>query len=201
MIDFGTEGNELLASDMVRASVLIRINAPDPADVGRAWGGVGDLPIPADNIEPEDATYKGIGDISGLPEISQVINGQAQSVTLTVAGTAISAMSMRLLTEGAEGVIYERVNIGVVLRGNDEQQVGPTVWLWEGEISSVEGRREPTENGDLRSVSITVGSAMTGRRRPRTMNFTDAHQRRISSDDAFFDRIAAYASGTTIKWP
>lgn len=200
-IDFGADGNAMLESDMVRMAVLGRVATDIPA---RFWiGGINDLSIPPDNVETDSgAIYTGLGDVVGMGALSQLINGQADMVQITVSGAGVDVAGMQLLNASLEETIYRRFNLGLALFDDDWQQLGQTVWLAERECSTIDAAREAGVGGDpdVRTVSLGVGSTFTARRRPRVVNFTDAHQRRISASDRFFDRISTYSAGSTIKW-
>ena len=203
MLDFGATGNALLESDAVRMLVLGRVATDTPARF--FIGGVGDIQIPADNVETtNNATYKGIGDIVGLPALDQLINGAAEAVTFTVSGAGVDVAGMQLLLADFEDTIYRRMNIGLGLFDADWQLVGNRVWIWEGECSTIDCSRVAGDGPEAlpeRTVSLSVGSTFTARRRPRIVNWTDTHQKRISATDQYFGYIHNYTAGTTIKWP
>ena len=202
MLDFGAAANALLESDNVRIAVLCRIATDTPT---RFWTGVGDLALPADAVETTDgAIYKGIGDIVGLPALDQLINGGAQAVQFTISGTGVDAAGVAMLTASAEDVIYRRMNVGIGIFDANLQFTGNRVWLWEGECSTIDASREANAGpGGLpvRTVSLGVGSTFTARRRPRIVNWTDTHQRRISATDDYLEYVHNMSAGTTIKWP
>ena len=79
-------------------------------------------------------------------------------------------------------MLYRQINIGTVLFDQTWNRIAPPIWLWEGEVTTVDGSRQTGDDGlDIRTVSLGVSSTFTGRRRPPLMTFTDAHQRRISA--------------------
>jgi hypothetical protein len=80
------------------------------------------------------------------------------------------------------------------------------VWIWEGEADVPRVSRQSVAGEDgsfqvVRSMSLSVGSVFTGRRRANLSFMNGVDQRRRSSDDAFCDRASVYSSGTTRKWP
>lgn len=187
----------LVTGSLVRAGVLLRI-ASSP--VLRIWGGIGDLAIPADAIEPGGATYSGLGELVNLPAVSQLVNGVADQVTFVLSG--VDDTILGLVDEEAEDVRFATARLGFVGL-NTEWQIGTTVkWLWEGvvETPEVSQTAASADQPATRAVSLTVSTGMTGRRRPGLAYYTDADQRRRSADDRFCERVVLYSQGATRKF-
>lgn len=186
-----------IAGRLIRASVIVHIASDPPV---RAWFGIGDLQHDADAIDPTGGIYKGVGELIEIPAIQQMVNGAAQRVELAVSG--VSDRIVQLADADAESIRSKRVDIGLKFFDEDWQPLGDTVWLAEFESDVI--RTETTSASTfqrLRSVSLSLGSIMTGRRRPKLSFFTRAQQRRRSPDDAFCDRTGLYSAETEIKWP
>lgn len=178
-----------------RESYLLRIDC-DP--VLRAWTSVGDLAIPADAIEPIGATYRGAGEITGLPNIRMLLNGIAERLDITVSG--VNPETLRLAREDAESVKGAAAYIGLVIF-DDSWQVAEVDWLWEGRADFIEVTRLTAGEGKrLRGVKLSLGSIDTGRSRASLAFFTDADQRRRSSDDAIFSHVASMSGGVTRRF-
>lgn len=171
----------------MRVSPLFRIDADPPA---RVWGGVGDLDIPADTIEPMVARYLGGGELVQIPELEQLINGTASRITVTVSGVATE--TQRLALEDAASVKGAAVHIGLVYL-DDALQVDEVEWLAELRSDSLAIDRGDTS----RTISLSIGSDFTDRSRAPIALFTHADQLRRSPTDVIFDHVAGINAGTS----
>lgn len=168
-------------------NVLIRIGT-DPA--ARIWSGAGDLWIPADGIETEDAIYLGGGELlDGLTDLEQLINGTADRIDINVSG--VTAATVKLALEEAAEVKGATVDIGVVEFDDWWQLVGVT-WAARYRADKLVIAR-----GETRTITLSMGSDDTGRSRTMGAYWTDADQRRRSPDDLFFDHVSGINSGTS----
>lgn len=186
-----------LAGGIVRPALFLRLETPS---VVRAWSGIGDFEVPADAVEAAPAIYKGVGELLNWPAVQQLVNGSAERIEFAVSG--VTTRVMALADEEANDVRGASALIGFVALGADWQPLTPTAWLWEGEADVVRGQRSSAEDGSaVRTITLSVGSVMTGRRRARLAFWTDVEQRRRSPTDRFCDRVALYSQGTTKGWP
>lgn len=204
---FITEEDALLfGAPTVRVGVflLIKANNGSPPTWLRMWSGVGDHDMDANAIDTQGGTYLGIGDLVGLPTLSQLVNGVAERVEFSLSG--VTADIIALADAEAETVRNVPVHMAIVAFDEDFQASTSPVWVWEGEsdVPRVSRQSVAGEDGSfqvIRSVSLSVGSIFTGRRRPQNAYFTGIEQRARSADDAFCDRANGYSLGTTRKWP
>ena len=182
---------------LITCSWFVRIDTtPEPI---RAWFGVGDFDHIVDDVETDGGTYKGVGEIGEMPSLQQLVNGVASRIDLSISG--VSQRIIDLINEDADSVRSCRVNIGLQFF-SDLAPVGDTLWLWQGEADSL--RTDSVSSPDFgrtRTATLSIGSATTGRRRPRFNNWTRVQQRARSILDAFCDRVSLYTRETTIKWP
>lgn len=179
-----------------RESYLLRIACDPPM---RAWSGIGDLPVPADAIDLSGATYTGVGEVLGLPNVRQLINGVAERLEFQLSG--VDAETLRLVKEDAPSVKGATCRIGSVLFDEDWQLVGGVEWEWLGRADVITINSQPNgRGGRQRSIALSVGSYDTGRSRAGLTFFTDAEQRRRSSDDAFFSHIAGMSAGVSRRF-
>lgn len=182
-----------------RPVVLFRMTGPT---IIRAWTGVGDydpfgpFETKTDDIEiDEGAIYKGVGQISSIPVLENLINGIAARLVLGTSG-----VDMAILVQAQASVADiagETVNIGLQFLGSDEQAVAPPFWPLEGvadELTCDWGLAQ-------RKLSLSVGFGETDRRRPRFSFYSAADQTAISADDDFCAQVARYDPGSTITWP
>jgi hypothetical protein len=188
-----------LGSGQVRPAILFRM-ATDP--VVRLWAGAGDVAIPADLIEDDDgAVYTGLGELVGLPELNQLINGAAERVEFTMAAAELTSEIADLAASEADLVRGAAVTIGFYVFDQDWQRLSPVDWLWDGTADSLKINRAPDGESAIRSITLSVGSLFTGRRRPALAYWTDPDQRRRSSDDRFCERVKLHNAGWTRTWP
>lgn len=176
-----------------RYSVLVRIKGATKTH--RAWLGFGDLPVAADDLEPEASIYLGVGKVGSVPALRQLIGGRAERLEIVLDGVNPEVLS--LADDQPEEVRDAPVNLGLILFDADWQQVGPIAWLWDGVADMPAVDRE----GQARSVTLSIGSALTDRAQPRFGYWTPTEQMRRSPSDRFCERTPLYDIGSTIKFP
>jgi len=190
-----------LAGSVVRPGVVLRI-ATDP--VVRIWAGDGDLTLDVDLIEDDaSAPYLGFGQLAreSLAAVSQLINGEADRKDFQLSGAAVTAQVAALASNEAAEIRGVAVNLGLLVFDGDWQKLSPVAWLWEGTADSLMVDRDDASGLALRTITLSVGSLFTGRRRPTPSYWTNADQRLRSADDRFCERVAGYNVGTTMVWP
>lgn len=184
-----------IAGGTVRPGVFLRIDSDPPI---RLWSGVGRFAVAADAIEIEGGDYDGFGEVIGLPALQQLINGLAERVEFALSG--IDAEILALAAGDAASVEGRAVHLGLTVLDSDWQAISPMAWLWEGEADLLTTRRQGAGDEAERTVTLSVGSIFTGRRRPRPTFFIDSDQKAISPDDRFCER-----TGLTVTfakaWP
>lgn len=186
-------------ADAKRFGALLRV-ATDP--VIRLWSGqVRDLSIPSGGAETTDgALYQSMGLLTGLPQLSAALNGDAERVEFTVSGAAVTG-EVAALAQGHAGDIRNvAVDVGLVLFDANWQPINPLFWLWSGTADSLTVERSGDADNPVRTLKLSAGSVFSGRRRPNLVFFTDIDQRRRAADDVFFDQVAKYSAGTTMVW-
>lgn len=201
MLDWSAAAQAQIAGGTVNAAIFWRMSTtPDPI---RLWSGDGDYAHEADALETEaGAIYAGYGLLaSALPTLTSLLNGQADRVEFQISGAGVSAEVASLASASAADIRNVDVNVGFAALGWDQQLLSPTAWLWTGVADTLRVIRQADENGVTRTLSLSCGSLLTGRRRATPLYFTPQDQRARSSDDAFCDRVPGYNEGTTINWP
>lgn len=194
---FDADQEDILASGAVNLGVLFRLDT-DP--VFRIWSGAGNLTIPSDAIEQSDATYLGAGQLAGIPQLSQLINGVAERVNFTLSG--VDARTMQLADADAVEVQGAQVNLGLQVFDSTWQPVGSVAWIGAYVADVLVTAAQATEGARMfRSVSLSVASAFTGRRNAPINYYTDFDQKRVSATDRFCDRVALYSQGVQKVWP
>jgi hypothetical protein len=174
----------------VRKALLFRIACDPPA---RLWGGVGNLDIPADAVEPDDeARYLGGGELLDIPDIEQLINGTAQRLDVTVSG--VNAETVRLAVEEAASVKGAAIDIGNVYHG-DDWQLASVEWIATLRADTLTVASQSSERGRTRSITLSIGTDFTDRSHAPIAFFSDADQNRLSPGDAIFDHVAGNTAG------
>jgi len=189
-----------LEGGSVRPAILLRI-ATDP--VIRLWtGAVRDLAIDVDAVETDPtAIYQSMGLMTNAPAVNQLINGAAERVEFTLSGVAISGEIAALASTEAGAIRNVDVNLGFLVFDANWQVASPTAWPWDGVADSLTVERQGSGQTAIRSLKLSVGSLMTGRRQPKISYQTDPDQKRRSADDDFYDPERRYSVGTTKVWP
>lgn len=173
----------------MRASLLFRI-ASDP--IGRVWGGLGDLVIPADIVEPAPATYLGGGELVNIPDLDHLINGTATRIDITVSG--VSAETLWLALEDAPSVKGADVHIGIAYF-DEAWQLSEVEWLSVLRADTLSVQSQDGGQGRTRSITLSIGTDFTDRSKAPIAYFTAADQARRSSDDAIFDHVGQISIG------
>lgn len=165
----------------------------------RAWLGVGDYDLPADDVDLEGGTYLGIGLVGDIPALSQLVGGLGERVEFTLNGT--DEITLSLADDAADEARSAAVNVGVIFFDEDWQATDEIAWLWDGVADVPAVDRSATEDQITRRVTLSVGSGFTDRTRPQLAFYTDAEQKRRSPTDTFCERVAGYSVDSTITWP
>jgi hypothetical protein len=197
---------EMLRSGLVRGAILFRIatglNDSPIGPVIRLWAGIGEMTIDADTIEDDAGNlYQGLGLLGGIPAVSELINGLQERIAFSISGEGMTADIAAIASTEAADIRGARCNLGFLIFDKDWQIASPTAWLWEGTADSLTISRDGDAESATRTITLSVGSLFTGRRRPQIAYFTDADQKRRSPDDDFFINVRGYSAKTTKVWP
>lgn len=181
---------------MAHEVILFRLASTDPV---RIWSGNGDILIGPDAVEPVAIIYRGAGELLNMPAVLQLINGTAERVEFSISG--VTAKILALALSERDSVYGAEARIGTLALDADLQPDSPVLWEWRGIADVITLRIDPVKDGGhTRQLTLSVGSADTARSRPDLSYFTDADQRRRSSDDAIFDHVAGIAASTTRRF-
>ena len=182
-----------LSKGGVRPALLYRIAA---VPVVRAWTGVGNLAIAADDIETTDgAIYKGVGAIRELPEIEVLLNMGMGRLVLSLSG--VSAEVLAMVEADAGDVMRKPVHIGVIFLGPRHQMIGGPLWPVEGLVEEVFTDEERSQ----RIAGLQIGYGATERRTPALSFLSPTDQEARHAGDAFCARTPLYDAGRGIVWP
>lgn len=179
-----------------RESVLLRIDCDPPAFL---WSGIGNLYIPADGVLPVGSIALGGGELISVPDFQQLIGGTVERLDFTVSG--VSEDLARLAFEDAPSVRGARVDVGTV-RFDAAWQLASVAWeqVFEARSLNISRPRSDDAGNVTRSVTLTIVQGPSTRGRAKLAFFTDADQRRRSSDDAIFSHVAGINLGTSRRF-
>jgi hypothetical protein len=189
-----------LESGQLRIGYFFRLDT-DP--VVRIWLGVGDIQPGINVLDAEGATYTGFGEISAIPELSQLINGAAERVEFTVSG--VSGDILKIASGGdAQQVKSKRASVGFALFGPDWQLLGPIKWIrtYVADFLSIQqALTDDPAQPIVRTITLSCGSLLTARRRPSLSYFTNQDQQARHPGDLFCERTPIYANQFNKEWP
>lgn len=180
-----------------RESFVARVDCDPPALL---WSGLGPLAVPADAVIPAPGeTALGAGQLIDVPDFQQLIGGTAERIDITFSG--VDEETIRLALEDAPSVRGARVDVGTVQFDSD-WQILSVEWENTFEARSLTVSRPQASEGSaiVRSISLTIVQGSTTRSRAKLAFFTDADQRRRSSDDAIFSHVAGINAGTSRRF-
>lgn len=188
-----------LRSGHLSWSGLVRIATPSPA---RFWCGVGDLAVVNSAFDADGTVYPGGRHLVSFPQFQSLWNGLAERVVVTLDG--VTDEMRTLAYDEAADVRGAIVRLAIILFDGDYQQVGKIRWLRRGRCDVIETSNRPGSlGGRVKSISLSLGSQMTGRVVPGQGMWTlmDQQSRPGSSTDLFFERTITESQERTIKWP
>jgi hypothetical protein len=192
---------DALQSDVQRLGIFFRLDTSPPV---RVWAGVGDCEVGADAFDASGASYSGLGQIVNVPAVEQLINGVAGRVELAMSG--VSSEVVAPAAGEADVVDGKLAALGISLFGSDWQQLSPAVyWLWRGFADYVTVAQQ-SQGGQgipqqIRTISLSIGTLFTGRRRRGLSYLTDRDQQERSPGDKFCERTVLYSMQYSKVWP
>ncbi|WP_257164691.1 hypothetical protein [Bradyrhizobium sp. SRS-191] len=164
--------------------------------VQRLWAGVGLVAI--SDADDGDVTYRGFGELMNVPAVTQLVNGVADRVDFIISGVSRVAME----TAAIESDLVKGATVDLGLGFFDQQLAfAGMIWLYQGEADVLTTSLDASSGSTTRSIKLSVGSAMTGRRRSRQTVFSDFDQQSSSPGDRICERIRRYSQGVNIEWP
>lgn len=189
-----------LESGVHNIGIFFRLET-DP--VVHTWLGVGNIEPGVNVLDPSGARYAGMGQMFDVPTFKQLINGAAERVDFTASG--VSGDILKIASGGdAEQVKGKRCSVGFAVMDGRWQLLGPVKWCQNYTADFLSIQQSVTDSpGDpiARTVTLSVGSLTTGRRRPSYSYFTDADQQARSPGDRFCERTSRYVAGFNKTWP
>lgn len=187
---------DAVASSTQRIGIFFRM-ATTPTI--RLWLGIGPCRVGANAQDADGAIYTGFGQLNNAPVVQQLINGVAERVEFQVSG--VSADTLRMASSEATDVRGAAVGMAFCLFGASWQQLGVPKWIFRGVADFVTLSQDSAEGGVTRTISLSVGSLFTGRRRRGLSFLTGQDQRARHPGDLFCERTALYAQESEKVWP
>lgn len=197
---FNDDELEALYSGVQNIAAFFRLDT-DP--IVRLWMGFGNIAAESNVFDPDGAEYIGFGELRDIPTFNQIMNGAAQRVDFTLSGVSGSVLQIAA-NEDADSVKGKRVAVGFGVFGSDWQLLGPPHWLATYRADRLSIDQPPVQDsssGVLRTVTLSCGSLLTSRRRPKYSYFSDTDQQARSPGDTFCEFTPRYANNFNKKWP
>jgi hypothetical protein len=175
----------------------------DVVPVARLWLGFGDITPGINVYDPAGALYKGLGQITELPPFKQLTSGAAERVTFSLSG--VTGRVLQVASGGdAEQVRGKRCAVGFSVMAPDWSLLGPVHWCanYTADYLSInQDVVDALESPIVRSVTLSCGTLLTGRKRPGFAYFSNQDQQARFSGDRFCERTPIYANGFNKAWP
>lgn len=195
------EHSDVLRREVLSCATVFRCELTDNTTI-RLWSGNGSLTLGADAIEPSpNAVYYGLGDIRQLPSFSSLRNGIAERLDFSFSGVDPTSDFSRLADEESQTIRGAKVNLGLTFFDVTGQVATPTRWEWEGRADVLVPESRSTEDGRLKTVTLSVGSVFTARSTALSSFYTSQSQQARSPGDTFCDRTSRYSQGVEKPWP
>lgn len=189
-----------LESDFHNIGVFFRLGVvPDPV---RMWLGFGSFLASANVFDPDGAEYTGFGELKDIPEITQLINGTAERVDFTISGVSGDVLSLAS-GDDSTAVKGAPTTVGFALLDDHFAMIGSVHWLAYYIADYLGGEQQPASPSEqiVRTITLSCGTRMTGRRRPSYAYYSDADQQARFSGDKFCSLAPLYAHGYNKTWP
>ncbi len=189
-----------LQSDIQRLGLFFRL---DVVPVVRLWLGAGTIQPGVNVYDVMGAEYKGLGQIVDLPPFKQLTGGAAERISFTLSG--VSGDMLAIASGGdAEQVKGASCAYGFAIMDSTWALLGPVHWCANYTADYLSIEQNPVEDIGgtvVRTISLSCGTLLTGRKRPGYSYFTDADQRARHPSDLFCERTSVYATGFNMPWP
>lgn len=190
----------VLKSGMQRIGVFFRLDT-DP--VVRLWLGIGKIEPGVNTLDLTGATYRGFGELPSVPEFNQMINGAANRVEFVLSGVSGDVLAIAS-GDDAEDVKGKDVAVGVAIMGSNWELLGAIKWFGNYTADYLAVEQPASDNPEdpiVRTVKLSCGSLMTGRRRASFSYLSNQDQQARYTGDLFCSLVPLYAHGFNKAWP
>jgi hypothetical protein len=186
----------------VRIGLFFRLDtSPEPVQL---WGGIGPCKPGVTALDPVDgASYAGFGELGNVPGFQQLINGAAERVEFTLSGVSAAVANVATVDD-ADAVKNRACALGFAVFGADWQMLGTVHWPFQGVADflgvNIQGASEPGGES-LRTIKLSVGNGLTGRKRRGYAYWTDQDNQYRSPGDLFCQFVAKISIVARKVWP
>lgn len=202
-MDFNAAELDALESDGQQKALFVR--AVTTQGIIRVWFGVGPFVVPPgmdEVLDPNGASYNGFGEMMNAPIFQRLINGSAERLEFLLSGT--SPMVTRLASAEANTVKRQPVSMGLGIMGQDWQMLGDIHWCWRGIADFIKTSTigaQDIKSQTTSTVTMSVGSMMTARRRRGLSYWTDTDFQTDHPGDRICERTLKYSDRVAKEWP
>lgn len=167
------------------------------------WVGFGDISVPANALDIDDQTYMGLGAITDLPSLQQLLNGAADRGEFSLSGI-VAADQAPVLAAMAEAdfsdLENQPLNIGLGAMDASWTLTAAPRWLWDGTIDTLSITLGAVgDGGRMFTMTLGAGTATTGRSRADYATWTDAQHQIEAPGDLILNH--APTTEKTKVWP
>jgi hypothetical protein len=194
---FTDEELAVLASGQQSIAIFFRM---ETNPIIRLWLGFGNIYASGDVVDPGGATYNGFGEIVGLPDFNQLINGAAERVEFTMSG--VDGPIATIAANEANDVKGKIVLVGLGVFDTNWQLLGAPHWFSRYTADFLQIDRHLTTDGKhVATITLSCSTRFTGRRRPSFGYFSHQDQQARYPGDLFCQYVTNYALGFQKEWP
>ncbi|MGL3208685.1 hypothetical protein [Bradyrhizobium sp. BR 1433] len=200
MFDFNDAELEALDSGVYSKGIFFRLDT-DPAV--RLWLGFGDIKPGVNVFDPDGALYQGFGAVRDIPVISQLINGTAERQEFTLSGVDDSILALAT-GDDADRVKGKAATLGFALMDERWRLLGGLHWCAFYTADYLTINRPVVDGKDspiVQTVTLSVGTRFTARRRPTASYWSDADQQTRWPGDLSCSHVVEYTHGFNKPWP
>lgn len=188
-----------LENGAVQIGIFFRLES---SPVTRIWLGIGKCKGGINAIDTTEQNYFGAGELVNVPAFQQLVNGTAEVASFMLSG--VNQQIVAIAAASASQIQGKRCYVGYGIMDSDWQLFAGVHWAWLtfADFVSVDQQPQPDLNAPIvRSISLSVSSMFTGRRRPRFSFLSDQDQQARSPGDKFCERMVLNSRSVSKKWP
>ena len=187
----------MAAREAPRYGLLIRVGTATPFRVSSV---IGYLETTSDDTLDPSQIYKGVGILTGLPAMRQLLGGVAERIEFRFAVTRVTT---GWVDDPDSDINGAPVNVGVVFFSKTWQMVRwlsgapPVAWVWSGSADVAAWNYDAGKE----TISLSCGSEFTDRGRAGMNFWTQASHTLRHAADNFCKLVVGYTIARVLKWP
>ena len=182
-----------------RYGLLIRIGTVVPFRVATVVGWI--ETTDDDTLDPGQI-YKGMGILTGLPAMRQLIGGTAERIEFRF--SAASAIPQAWVDDPDSDINGADINVGIFFLSPDWSQMlrqpngdPPVAWMWDGHVDVAAWNYD--KGGE--SITLSCGSDFTDRGRAGLRYWTQSSHQSRHPGDNLCKLVVGYTQTRTLGWP